>query len=101
MAAKSLDIPVSELPFEAGRGFVATVSEDGIAHIVVSVSETKKQTASAVSKGDESGFLDKWGGSLGDWARENDGILKGAEKYAKDDPILEAILEKHAPELLA
>lgn len=85
MAEQALDIPVSDLPFEAGKGFFATVSEDGIAHIVVTVASEARKRAK---------------GSLGQWARENKGVLKGAEKHAEDDPILEAILDKHAPELL-
>ncbi len=100
MAEKALDIPVSDLPFEAGNGFFATVSEDGIAHITISLGETKSQTKKAVSARDGKAFLSKWGGSLGDWARENTGVFQGVEKHAKDDPLLEAILEKHAPERL-
>ena len=64
MAQESLDIPVSELPFEAGNGFVATVSEDGIAHITVSVIDTKAKAQKAVEKGDGKAFLKKWGGAL-------------------------------------
>lgn len=100
MAEKALDIPVSDLPFEAGNGFFATVSEDGIAHITISVADTKNQTQKAVSGKGGKDFLTKWGGSLGDWAKENTGVFRGVEKHAKEDPILEAILEKHAPELL-
>lgn len=100
MAEKALDIPVADLPFEAGNGFFATVSEDGIAHITISVAETKTQAEKAVSERDGNAFSTKWGGSLGDWAKENAGVFKGVEKHAKEDPILEAILEKHAPELL-
>ncbi len=85
MAEQVLDIPVSDLPFEAGKGFVATVSEDGIAHIVVTVATKPREKAEK---------------TLGQWARENKGILKGAEKHAEDGLILEAILDKHAPELL-
>lgn len=85
MALKALDIPVSDLPFEAGKGFSATVSDDGIAHIVVSIAEDARKKSQ---------------GSISQWIEENDGILAGVEKHAKDDLIVEAILEKHAPELL-
>jgi len=82
--AHALDIPVSDLPFEAGSGFTATV-ENGIAHIVVNMAlETTKRPKK----------------SLGKWARENAGIFKGVEEHAPEDPILSSILAKHAPELL-
>ena len=80
-----LDIPVQDLPFKAGNGFFATVSEDGIAHIVVTT----------VVEGNEQPKK-----SLGQWARDTKGVFKGAEKHAKDDTILESILDKHAPESL-
>ena len=64
MAQKSLDIPVSDLPFEAGKGFFATVTEDGIAHIKISVADPKQKSGKTVSRGDGSEFLAKWGGSL-------------------------------------
>ena len=64
MPKKSLDIPVTRLPFEAGEGFVATVTKDGIAHITVSLADNQKRAAKAVSSKDGSEFLSKWGGVL-------------------------------------
>lgn len=85
MPEKSLDIPVSDLPFEAGKGFSATVDEGGIAHILVTIEDETRGKST---------------GSISSWIEENEGIFKGVETHAKDDPILEAILDKHAPELL-
>lgn len=84
MANKTLDILVSDLPFEAGSGFAATV-ENGIAHIVVNMPlETGKRPKK----------------SLGSWARKSAGIFKGVAQDAPEDAILSDILAKYAPELL-
>lgn len=84
MTNKTLDILVSELPFEAGSGFAATV-ENGVAHIVVNMpSETGRQPKK----------------SFGAWARKSVGIFKGTEEHAPGDTILSDILTKYAPELL-
>ena len=84
MADRIHDIAVSELPFEAGSGFTATV-KNGIAHVVVTMAF---ETENCPKK------------SLGKWARKNAGIFKGVEAHASKDPILSDILAKHAPELL-
>ena len=89
MAEKALDIPVSDLPFEAGEGFFATVSEDGIAHITISVADTTREAKKTVSKGNT--FLKKWGGSLTDRASfqkqdhaDDPRMLHYIEKYGLD-----------------
>ncbi len=84
MANKTLDIHVSELPFEAGSGFAATV-ENGIAHIIVNMPLEPGKPP---------------GKSLGRWARKSAGIFKGVEKDAPEDAVLSDILAKYAPEIL-
>ena len=64
MPKKSLDILVSRLPFEAGEGFVATVYENGVAHITVSLANTQQKVGKLTSGEDGSEFLSKWGGTL-------------------------------------
>lgn len=86
MAEQALDIPIENLPFDAGKGFSGIV-KDGVAHIVIHSLPQKKKVPAKKK-------------SLGDWARKNRGIFKGVEKHANEAPLLEAILEKHAPGLL-
>jgi len=50
MVKKTFDIPVSELPFNAGRGFLGTVDENGIAHIVVFTEPVPKQSLEQMRK---------------------------------------------------
>ncbi|MGC6583211.1 MAG: hypothetical protein ACON4K_12920 [Akkermansiaceae bacterium] len=65
MAQETFDIPVTELPFEVGNGGFATMSvSEGIAHVTVSVADTKTKTRKTVAKGDGNDFLKKWGGAL-------------------------------------
>ncbi|MGJ8724177.1 MAG: hypothetical protein ACSHYB_06450 [Roseibacillus sp.] len=87
MAEESLDIPISELPFEAGQGFSATVSEDGIAHITVLLAKTQERTESAHSQEAATAFLRKWGGSLA----SSDSFRKDLHS---DDPRMLHYIEK-------
>ena len=88
MAEKSLDIPVSDLPFEAGQGFSATVDEGkGIAHILVTVAEeTQKKSSETITA---------WLESLKNLPRKN-GI---SEEDRKDQRYID-LLKKHSPSYL-
>lgn len=87
MRTRTLDIPVADLPFEAGDGFVASVSEDGVAHIVVTVSGVSEDPVNANQK-DGRGFLERWGGAL----QSCDAFQK---KDHADDPRMLNYIEKY------
>ena len=91
MSRKNLEIPVSKLPFDTGIGFVATVSEDGIAHITVSVDETGGKGTKGSAKNTGEDFLQKWRGTLNDRDsfqkkdhRNDPRMLHQIEKYGLD-----------------
>lgn len=87
MSAQVLEIPVSQLPFEAGSGFSAKVTENGIAHIVIH-SSSDDQDAKKNSMADFLDFVK---------AIPKKNVITEEDK--KDTRYIE-LLKKHSPEYL-
>jgi hypothetical protein len=90
MNQQTLDIPVKDLPFEAGKGFHAIV-ENGIAHVVVTTMEETGRGSGRQTSGTWAERAQKHAGKV----RKQD-----LKKQAKTDERLSSILEKHAPSIL-
>jgi len=79
---QEIELPVSELPFEAGERFSAVV-EHGVARIII---QTKEAEVVPVERLDSSAFLAKWAGSLQDTLRVDE---------HQDDPRMLAYIQKY------